>query len=47
MGRWVRAKVIDRGPYIAGRNWDLTEALAAQLGTIPVGTAKVKTAVAP
>ncbi len=23
-GRWVRAKVIDRGPYIAGRKWDLT-----------------------
>jgi rare lipoprotein A (peptidoglycan hydrolase) len=47
MGRWVRAKVIDRGPYIRGRKWDLTEALAAQLGTIPVGTVRVKTAVAP
>lgn len=46
-GRWVRAKVIDRGPYIGGRKWDLTQALATQLGTIPVGTATVKAAVAP
>jgi rare lipoprotein A (peptidoglycan hydrolase) len=46
-GRWVRAKVIDRGPFIPGRKWDLTEALAQQLGTIPAGTAKVKAVVAP
>jgi rare lipoprotein A (peptidoglycan hydrolase) len=46
-GRWVRAKVIDRGPYVGGRRWDLTRPLAAQLGTIPVGTARVKAAVAP
>ena len=46
-GRWVRAKVIDRGPYIKGRKWDLTRALALQLGTVPLGTAVVKAAVAP
>jgi len=46
-GRWVRAKVIDRGPYVKGRKWDLTQALATQLGTIPVGTAVVKAAIAP
>jgi rare lipoprotein A len=46
-GRWVRAKVIDRGPYIKGRKWDLTAALAARLGTTAVGTATVKAAVAP
>jgi rare lipoprotein A (peptidoglycan hydrolase) len=46
-GRWVRAKVVDRGPYIKGRKWDLTQALAERLGTTAVGTAVVKAAVAP
>jgi rare lipoprotein A len=46
-GQWVRAKVIDRGPYVKGRKWDLTYATAMQLGTIPAGTALVKAAVAP
>lgn len=46
-GRWVRAKVIDRGPYIAGRKWDLTYQLALQLDTISAGTAKVKAVAAP
>ena len=31
-GNWVIAPVIDRGPYIKGRTWDLTSALAQQLG---------------
>jgi rare lipoprotein A len=31
-GRTVTAKVIDRGPYAAGREWDLTAALKAKLG---------------
>lgn len=31
-GRTVTAKVIDRGPYAAGREWDLTSALKAKLG---------------
>jgi Lytic transglycolase/Putative peptidoglycan binding domain len=46
-GRWARAKVIDRGPFIAGRTWDLTQRLAKRLGTIPAGTATVKAVVAP
>lgn len=46
-GRWARAKVIDRGPYIGGRTWDLSRRLAKRLGTIPAGTAQVKAAVAP
>jgi rare lipoprotein A (peptidoglycan hydrolase) len=31
-GRTVRVPVIDRGPYIAGREWDLTGATAKLLG---------------
>jgi rare lipoprotein A len=31
-GRSVRVPVIDRGPYIAGREWDLTAATARRLG---------------
>jgi rare lipoprotein A (peptidoglycan hydrolase) len=31
-GRVLRVPVIDRGPYIAGREWDLTGAAAAALG---------------
>jgi rare lipoprotein A (peptidoglycan hydrolase) len=46
-GRWARAKVIDRGPYIGGRTWDLSRRLAKRLGTIPAGTAMVKAVVAP
>jgi rare lipoprotein A (peptidoglycan hydrolase) len=46
-GRWARAKVIDRGPYVGGRKWDLTQRLAKRLGTIPEGTATVKAVVAP
>jgi rare lipoprotein A (peptidoglycan hydrolase) len=46
-GRWARATVIDRGPYIGGRTWDLTQRLAKRLGTIPAGTATVKAVVAP
>lgn len=46
-GRWARAKVIDRGPYVAGRSWDLTGKLAKRLGTMSAGTATVKAVVAP
>ncbi len=46
-GHWVRAKVIDRGPYVRGRKWDLTQALATRLGTVVVGDATVKAVVAP
>jgi rare lipoprotein A len=31
-GRVVRARVVDRGPYVAGREWDLTPAVKAKLG---------------
>lgn len=31
-GRAIRVPVIDRGPYIAGREWDLTGATAEALG---------------
>jgi rare lipoprotein A (peptidoglycan hydrolase) len=46
-GRWVRAKVIDRGPYRKGHKWDLTSALAKRLGAIRAGSAKLKAGVAP
>ena len=35
--RTVVAKVIDRGPYIAGRDWDLTERTKHDLGFGGVG----------
>ena len=31
-GRKVRVPVIDRGPYVGGREYDLTEATAQRLG---------------
>ncbi len=37
-GREATARVIDRGPYIAGREFDLTEALRNKLGFGGVGT---------
>lgn len=37
-GRTATAKVIDRGPYVSGREWDLTAALKAKLGFGGVGT---------
>jgi hypothetical protein len=30
--RWLRTKVVDRGPYVRGVSWDLTEAAAEALG---------------
>jgi hypothetical protein len=35
-GRHVLAQVIDRGPYVPGRQFDLTEALARRLGLVGV-----------
>jgi peptidoglycan hydrolase-like protein with peptidoglycan-binding domain len=46
-GHWLRAKVIDRGPFRKGFRWDLTRKLAKQLGVTAVGTATVKAGVAP
>lgn len=39
-GRWVRAKVIDRGPFVSGRSWDLTQAAARALGMEYTGTVR-------
>jgi hypothetical protein len=36
--RVVTARVIDRGPYVGGRDWDLTTALRNKLGFGDVGT---------
>jgi Lytic transglycolase len=36
--RAIRVPVIDRGPYIAGREWDFTGATAAALGFPGLGT---------
>ena len=45
-GNWATAQVIDRGPYVKGRTWDLTGALAQQLGVL--ATERVRAAaVAP
>ncbi|MSO41810.1 MAG: hypothetical protein EXQ70_07975 [Solirubrobacterales bacterium] len=44
-GHYVRAKVIDRGPYNGNYKWDLTEALASKLGFINTGAGPVRTAV--
>jgi peptidoglycan hydrolase-like protein with peptidoglycan-binding domain len=43
-GHWANAEVIDRGPFAKGIAWDLTQALAVQLG-VEV-TEKVRVAVA-
>jgi rare lipoprotein A len=37
-GRTVMVPVIDRGPYVAGRDYDLTEAVKRKLGFPGVGT---------
>lgn len=37
-GRSVRVRVIDRGPFIAGREWDLTSATRERLGFGSTGT---------
>jgi rare lipoprotein A (peptidoglycan hydrolase) len=46
-GNWVRAEVIDRGPYRKGFGLDLTRRLAEQLGVVGLGRAKVKVGVVP
>ncbi|MCB0875586.1 MAG: septal ring lytic transglycosylase RlpA family protein [Solirubrobacterales bacterium] len=40
-GRQVKAKVIDRGPYVPGREFDLTEAVKNKLGMGGVGIIQV------
>ena len=36
-GRSLTVPVVDRGPYVAGREWDLTGATAAALGVPRLG----------
>lgn len=40
-GRTVTARVIDRGPYVHGREWDLTPALKRRLGFGSTGSVNV------
>jgi rare lipoprotein A len=40
-GRTITAPVIDRGPYVKGRAWDLTAAASEVLGLEGVGVGKV------
>lgn len=40
-GRKAKAYVTDRGPYIKGRDIDLSYALGKHLGIIPAGTGQV------
>lgn len=37
-GRIAQARVLDRGPYVSGREWDLTPAVKAKLGFPSTGT---------
>jgi rare lipoprotein A (peptidoglycan hydrolase) len=37
-GRSVAARVVDRGPYVGGREWDLTPGLKQKLGFPSTGT---------
>ena len=41
-GRSVRVQVIDRGPYVYGREYDLTQNNAETLGITSVGVATVQ-----
>jgi rare lipoprotein A (peptidoglycan hydrolase) len=44
-GRALITRVIDRGPYIAGRSWDLTQAASRILGFESVGVGRVRYAI--
>ena len=39
-GRFTVARVVDRGPYVKGRYWDLTAATARALGVDGVATVR-------
>ncbi len=41
-GNYVTVKVNDRGPFVKGRELDVSKAAAVKLGMIKTGTAKVK-----
>ena len=44
-GRFAVATVIDRGPYGPGRTWDLTKAVADELGFTSTGVGRVRHAI--
>lgn len=44
-GKVLITQVIDRGPYIAGRSWDLTQAASRILGFESVGVGRVRYAI--
>lgn len=44
-GKFVIAPVIDRGPYIAGRTWDLTKAASDAIGLTGAGVGRVRHAI--
>jgi hypothetical protein len=44
-GRSIVAPVIDRGPYVKGRSWDLTEAAAEDLGFEGIGLVRYAVAI--
>jgi len=44
-GKFIIAPVIDRGPYIAGRTWDLTKAASDAIGLTGAGVARVRHAI--
>lgn len=44
-GKFIIAPVIDRGPYIAGRTWDLTKAASDAIGLTSAGVGRVRHAV--
>ena len=46
-GRMIVVPVIDRGPYVKGRSWDLTQATAKALGMLSVGVATIGTVALP
>jgi hypothetical protein len=46
-GRFVRTAVIDRGPYVGNRQWDLSQATAKALRFEGVGKVRVSTLPAP
>jgi len=44
-GKFIIAPVIDRGPYIAGRTWDLTKAASDAIGLTAAGVGRVRHAI--
>lgn len=44
-GKFIIAPVIDRGPYIAGRTWDLTKAASDAIGLTSAGVGRVRHAI--